>query len=199
MHGTAAPVAVAAHASPWGPIHLAASAAGIVGLEVRTTDDAFGAALVRRLRVPLVAARAAPSEVRVLLDEARRQLDGYVAGERRAFDLPLVPLGISAWDRRVLDGVRVIGFGEVTSYGRLARMVGAPGAARAAGGAVGRNPIGLLIPCHRVINGDGSLGGYGGSWFGSREELLELKRALLAHEGVAVRLGAPAASGRPRR
>jgi methylated-DNA-[protein]-cysteine S-methyltransferase len=74
--------------------------------------------------------------------------------------------------------------GEVTSYGRLARAIGRVGAARAVGGAVGRNPIGLAIPCHRVIAGDGSIGGYGGDWFGSREQLVEIKRELLAMEGV---------------
>jgi methylated-DNA-[protein]-cysteine S-methyltransferase len=80
--------------------------------------------------------------------------------------------------------VRGIGWGEVTSYGRVARAIGRPGAARAAGGAIGRNPIGLAIPCHRVIAGDGTIGGYGGEWFGSRETLLEIKRELLAREGI---------------
>jgi len=74
----------------------------------------------------------------------------------------------------------------VTSYGRLAGLVGSRGAARAAGGAVGRNPIGLLIPCHRVIAGDGSIGGYGGAWWGGRDQLLAIKRELLAREGVAL-------------
>jgi methylated-DNA-[protein]-cysteine S-methyltransferase len=95
-------------------------------------------------------------------------------------------VGLGDWDRAVLSGVRRVPFGEVTSYGRLATAVGRRGAARAVGGAVGRNPVGLLIPCHRVIAGDGSLGGYGGSWFGSREELLALKSQLLAHEGVSI-------------
>jgi O-6-methylguanine DNA methyltransferase len=76
----------------------------------------------------------------------------------------------------------------VTSYGRLAREIDRPGAARAVGGAVGRCPIGLIIPCHRVIAGDGSLGGYGGDWFGSRERLLELKRELLLREGIDIPL-----------
>jgi methylated-DNA-[protein]-cysteine S-methyltransferase len=72
----------------------------------------------------------------------------------------------------------------VTSYGRLARSIGRPGAARAVGAAVGRNPIGLIIPCHRVIAGDGSLGGYGGGWSGEREALLDIKRRLLATERI---------------
>ena len=91
---------------------------------------------------------------------------------------------MSDWDRRVLEGVRTIPRGATASYGEVARRIGKPGAARAVGGAVGRNPIGLLIPCHRVIAGDGTLGGYGGSWFGSREELLGLKERLLELEGV---------------
>ena len=79
-----------------------------------------------------------------------------------------------------------LGWGEVTSYGRLARSIGRRGAARAVGGSVGRNPIGLAIPCHRVIAGDGTIGGYGGDWFGSREALLSIKRELLAREGVGL-------------
>jgi O-6-methylguanine DNA methyltransferase len=92
----------------------------------------------------------------------------------------------SDWDRAVLGRVREIGWGAATSYGRVARAIGRRGAARAVGGAVGRNPIGLAIPCHRVLAGDGSIGGYGGDWFGSREELLEIKRELLALEGIAL-------------
>jgi O-6-methylguanine DNA methyltransferase len=84
----------------------------------------------------------------------------------------------------VLDGVRRVPFGRVTSYGRLAAAVGARGAARAVGGAVGRSPIGLIIPCHRVIAGDGSLGGYGVGRLPDYDDHLELKRSLLLHEGI---------------
>jgi len=72
-------------------------------------------------------------------------------------------------------------------------MIGRAGAARAVGGAVGRNPVGLVVPCHRVIAGDGTLGGYGGGWWGGRQAGLELKRELLAREGVHVQMlrGAP--------
>ena len=90
----------------------------------------------------------------------------------------------SAWDEEVLAEVRRIRWGSVSSYGRVATAIGRRGAARAVGGAVGRNPIGLAIPCHRVIAGDGSIGGYGGDWFGSREVLLEIKRDLLRIEGI---------------
>ncbi|MCG0314672.1 MAG: MGMT family protein, partial [Calditerricola sp.] len=90
----------------------------------------------------------------------------------------------SDWDRLVLGAVRAIPRGETASYGEVARRIGRTGAARAVGGAVGRNPVGLLIPCHRVIAGDGSLGGYGVAAFGGRGAALAVKRELLALEGV---------------
>jgi O-6-methylguanine DNA methyltransferase len=152
-----APAAVAVLATPVGPLHAAACDEGIVGLELRTT---------------------------VHLAALERELGEHFAGTRDSFDLPVIPEGVSDWDRRVLDGVRGIPRGSTASYGEVARRIGKPGAARAVGGAVGRNPIGLLIPCHRVVAGDGTLGGYGGSWFGSREELLGLKERLLELEGV---------------
>ena len=107
-------------------------------------------------------------------------------GRRRAFDVPIDLEDRPAWDRMVLAAIREVPWGEVTSYGQLARRIDRSGAARAVGGAVGRCPIGLIIPCHRVIAGDGSLGGYGGDWFGSRERLLELKSELLAREGIDI-------------
>ena len=96
---------------------------------------------------------------------------------------------VPAWDRHVLDEVAAIPFGSTASYGDIARRVGAPRAARAVGGAVGRNPIGLLIPCHRVIAADGTIGGYGGDAWGSREDRLDIKRALLRREGVEIAAG----------
>ena len=86
----------------------------------------------------------------------------------------------------MLDGVRAIPRGEVASYGEVARRIGRAGAARAVGGAVARNPVGLLVPCHRVIAGDGTLGGYGVAAWGGREAALEVKRELLALEGVHI-------------
>ena len=100
-----------------------------------------------------------------------------------------IPIDIgdrSAWDRLVLDGVRTIPRGTTASYGEVARRIGRPGAARAVGGAVGRNPVGLLVPCHRVIAGDGTLGGYGVAAWGGVEAALDLKQALLRLEGVEV-------------
>ena len=122
---------------------------------------------------------------RRLLDQTVRSLERWIAGRREPFDLPLDLTASSAWDRAVLDGVRRIPWGRTESYGGVARMIGRPGAARAVGGAVGRNPIGVIIPCHRVIAGDGTLGGYGGDAWGSHRERQELKRSLLRVEGVA--------------
>jgi methylated-DNA-[protein]-cysteine S-methyltransferase len=180
---------VAVFATPVGPLHAAATDEGIVGLELRTTDEAFTASVGARTRRPVLPAAdpAASPAARAHLATLEREVAEHLAGTREAFSLPVVLEGVGDWDRRVLEGVRTIPRGATASYGEIARRIGSPGAARAVGGAVGRNPVGLLIPCHRVIAGDGTLGGYGGSWFGSREELLALKRALLAVEGVAVR------------
>jgi methylated-DNA-[protein]-cysteine S-methyltransferase len=82
--------------------------------------------------------------------------------------------------------VRTISRGTTASYGDVARRIGRPGAARAVGGAVARNPVGLLVPCHRVIAGDGTLGGYGVAAWGGVEAALDLKQALLRLEGVGV-------------
>ena len=104
-----------------------------------------------------------------------RQLGEYFAGSRREFDLPLRFEG-TAFQRRVWQELTEIRYGETWSYGQLARRIGNPSASRAVGLANGRNPISILVPCHRVIGADGSLTGYGGG--------LERKRWLLAHEGL---------------
>ncbi len=171
-------------AAPWGPIHLAATATGVVALELLTPTDRFVAELERRRRADVVPAPNAARGPRGLVGRAAEQVAAYLRGGRRAFDLPLDLGDRPEWDRLVLDGVRAIPWGEVSSYGRVAARIGRRGAARAVGGAVGRNPIGLLIPCHRVISGSGALGGYGGDWWGAREALLDVKRTLLELEGV---------------
>ena len=105
-----------------------------------------------------------------LLEPARRQLTEYFAGERTAFDLPLRPTG-APFQLRVWEALQRIPYGETASYGEIARELGHPTASRAVGAANGRNPIAIVVPCHRVIGADGSLTGYGGG--------LECKRALL--------------------
>jgi len=171
--------------APWGPIRIAADERAVVALDVLATDESFGAGCLKRLGAWPEPRDTAPAGIRRRLDEAVEAVAALLRGDPRpaariAVDLP----GSSAWDRLVLDGVRQLAWGETIGYGALAERIGRRGAARAVGGAVGRNPIGLLIPCHRVIAGDGSLGGYGGGWFGEREALLEIKVELLAREGV---------------
>ena len=111
------------------------------------------------------------------------QLTIYTIGHSTRSETEFVELLKSRSIARVID-VRTIPRGRTASYGEVARRIGRLGAARAVGGAVGRNPVGLLVPCHRVVAGDGTLGGFGGSWLGSREELLGLKEQLLRHDGV---------------
>jgi methylated-DNA-[protein]-cysteine S-methyltransferase len=118
-----------------------------------------------------------PSRVTGVLAQTRRQLDEYFAGKRRDFDLPLAPEG-TAFQQKVWRALLKIGFGETWSYGQLARSIGRPAASRAVGAANGRNPIAIIIPCHRVIGTNGTLTGYGGG--------LPTKQWLLGHEGAQI-------------
>jgi methylated-DNA-[protein]-cysteine S-methyltransferase len=174
---------VATAASPWGPVHVVASEAGVAAIE-----RDWSAETVARLVGDRLGGRVAPVDPTAPSDGRGRWLRAglravaeVAEGGEPTVDLLLDWRGISAWDRRVLEGARTLRRGEITSYGRLARRIGAPGAARAVGAALGRNPFWLLIPCHRVVAGDGTIGGYGGG-----SDAIEVKRDLLAREGVAV-------------
>jgi len=107
--------------------------------------------------------------------QERRQLQEYFAGSRAAFDIALRLEG-SPFQRRVWQALRAIPHGTTTTYGEIAAKLGDGASARAVGAANGRNPIAIIVPCHRVIGADGTLTGYAGG--------LERKQALLAHEGV---------------
>ena len=109
-----------------------------------------------------------------VLLEAVRQLEEYFAGERREFDLPLEPAG-TPFQLTVWAALRDIPYAETINYGQLAGRVGNPNASRAVGLANGRNPISIVVPCHRVIGADGSLTGYGGG-LDRKRTLLELER-----------------------
>jgi methylated-DNA-[protein]-cysteine S-methyltransferase len=175
-------------ATGWGPLRIAAGPRGVVAVELLGTDEGFLAGLARRgLGSPVAIDQAAAGPARDHAAAARDALALVLEGA----DVDLAAIAIdlsdrSPWDRLVLDGVRTIARGTVASYGEVARRIGRPGAARAVGGSVGRNPIGLLVPCHRVIAGDGTLGGYGVAAWGGREAALAMKRELLALEGVEV-------------
>jgi len=110
-----------------------------------------------------------------LLDDTGRRLRAYFGGARETFDVPVDWSGVTAFGRAVLERVHAIPYGEVRTYGDIARQVGKPGASRAVGQAVGANPVPLIVPCHRVVAANG-LGGFGGG--------LEWKRRLLSLEGV---------------
>jgi methylated-DNA-[protein]-cysteine S-methyltransferase len=110
------------------------------------------------------------------LDRVRRELDEYFEGRRREFDLETDLSPVPAFHREVLGELARVPFGQVTTYGALAAQVGRPHAARAIGGAMNRNPIPIVLPCHRVIGANGSLTGYAGG--------LQRKEALLRLEGV---------------
>jgi methylated-DNA-[protein]-cysteine S-methyltransferase len=174
-------------AAPWGPIRLAATIRGLVAAEQLTSAEEFAARVQGRFGVTALESEQAPPHGPAVahLVRARAAFEAFAGGVLTALDdLPIDLDDRPAWDRLVLGAVRRIPPGATASYGEVARMIGKPGAARAVGAAVGRNPLGLVIPCHRVIAGDGSLGGYGGGWWGGRQAGLELKRQLLAREGV---------------
>lgn len=113
-----------------------------------------------------------------LLQQARRELLEYFAGRRRRFAVALAPEG-TPFQRSVWKAIASVDFGETISYGELARRARHSGSARAAGAATGRNPISIIVPCHRIMGADGSLTGYAGG--------LVRKRALLALEAVSAR------------
>ena len=117
-----------------------------------------------------------PTAPSPLTERAFEQLEAYFLGRLTEFDLPLEPAG-SPFQRRVWDALRQIPYSETRSYGDIARAIGCPGGARAVGMANNRNPIPILIPCHRVIGANGALVGYGGG-LSIKEALLRLEKAL---------------------
>ncbi|WP_217136338.1 methylated-DNA--[protein]-cysteine S-methyltransferase [Streptomyces sp. AC558_RSS880] len=158
-----------------GPLLLAATREGLVNVVFHATDEVRDGALERlasRLGAEPVEEPGSP-----LLAEVIRQVEAYFAGERRDFELPLDWSLISGFNREVLRELASgVPFGSVVGYGDLARRVGQPGAAQAVGTAMGANPLPVVVPCHRVVESGGGIGGFGGG--------LETKRHLLALEGV---------------
>jgi methylated-DNA-[protein]-cysteine S-methyltransferase len=158
-----------------GPLLLAATGQGLVSVVFHATDEVRDRALERlgsRFGTEPVEAPRSP-----LLAEAIRQVAAYFAGERHDFELPLDWSLISGFNRQVLRELASgVPYGAVVGYGDLARRVGQPGAAQAVGMAMGANPLPVVVPCHRVVERDGGIGGFGGG--------VETKRKLLALEGV---------------
>ncbi|MGP3990944.1 methylated-DNA--[protein]-cysteine S-methyltransferase [Streptomyces sp. 3N207] len=156
--------------SPVGPLTLVADGGTLTAVYMeqqrhRPAEETFG----ERDPSPLVFGQVA------------EQLGEYFAGERTEFTLPLAPRG-TAFQRTVWDALCDIPYGETLSYGQLAERIGRPGAARAVGLANGRNPISIVVPCHRVIGSTGQLTGYGGG-IERKRHLLDFERGALAPLG----------------
>lgn len=160
-------------ASPIGPLLLAATERGLVHV-VFHADEATATAALRRTTTALGAQTVdEPTRLRPVIE----QLDGYFAGELQAFTLDLDYALTTGFNRRVLRALAErVPYGRVASYQNLADWVDEPGAARAVGVAMATNPLPVVIPCHRVVESGGGLGGFGGG--------LDTKRHLLALEGV---------------
>jgi len=165
-------VAYATLESPVGTLLLASTPAGLVRLAY--VDHADQESVLADL-----AARVSPRVLAVprRLDEPRRELDEYFAGRRKQFELPIDWSLTRGFARRVLEATALIPFGSVSSYKQVAAEAGSPRGSRAAGNALGSNPLPIVVPCHRVLHADGGLGGYTGG--------LERKLVLLRVEGVA--------------
>jgi methylated-DNA-[protein]-cysteine S-methyltransferase len=162
-------VAYAELDSPLGRLLVAVTPRGLVRVAYEgEPDEAVLAELAREVSPRLL---RAPERT----DEARRELDAYFAGERRSFEVPLDWSLIRGFAQKVLRATARVPFGEVTTYGSVAAQAGSPRAARAAGNALGSNPIPIVVPCHRVLHAGGGLGGYAGG--------LDRKKFLLALEG----------------
>jgi len=146
------------------------------------------------LRAVLFAGEAAPAGAvegpHAILDEAARQLREWFAGERTVFALPLDLAAATEFQRRAWLALAEIPYATTRSYGEQAAVLGIPRAARAVGAANGRNPLSIVLPCHRLIGANGALTGFSGG--------LEVKRALLEHEAASAARAAAAGSSRTR-
>ncbi|HEU4598272.1 MAG TPA: methylated-DNA--[protein]-cysteine S-methyltransferase [Solirubrobacterales bacterium] len=163
-------VAYASTDSPFGPLLLARTPRGLIRVGLPNQDtDALLTELAERVSPRVL---EAPAE----LDETRRELDLYFEGKLDRFDLPLDWTLSDGFRLRVQRAIAAIPYGETRSYTEMARTAGNERAVRAAGTACGRNPLPLVVPCHRVLRTGGGLGGYGGG--------VPMKRALLQMEGV---------------
>lgn len=154
-----------------GPVALAATETGVVRCNLPGSDpDELVDEVIARTGL-------VPEEGGERVDDAADQVIAFLEGDLREFDLDLDWQLIGGFNRQVLQATATIPYGETASYGEVAALAGSPGAARAAGTALSMNPIGLIVPCHRVIKADGSTGGYGGGKSGTalKQRLLDLE------------------------
>lgn len=149
--------------SPLGPLTLAASPAGLMGVWFETQ--------VHRPEL----SKWAEDATHPVLQQAAQELAAYFAGQRRTFSVPLDLSRGTDFQQRVWQHLLAIPCGHTTSYGAISQQIGQPKAVRAVGGAVGRNPLGIVVPCHRVIGANGTLTGYAGG-LDRKVALLNLER-----------------------
>ena len=154
--------------SPIGDLLLASTPLGLVRVSFFGHDETLAD----------LAARISPRilESPAQLDDVRRQLDEYFDGRRQHFEIPIDWTLVGEWGRKILGACAEIPFGEVRTYGEMAAAAGSPKASRAAGTALGHNPVPVVVPCHRVLRAGGAMGGYTGG--------LHIKEHLLRLEGV---------------
>lgn len=159
--------------TPLGPVALAATETGVVRCNLPGSDPD---ALVEEVATKT---GLTPVEGGKTVDQAADLVIAFLEGDLHDFDLELDWQLVGGFHREVLRATRTIPWGETASYGDVAALAGAPGAARAAGTALSRNPIALIVPCHRVIKADGTTGGYGGGKAGTalKQRLLDLERS----------------------
>jgi methylated-DNA-[protein]-cysteine S-methyltransferase len=166
-------VAVATMESPIGELTVAVTPRGLVTVAFEGEDrDVLFDRLARELS-PRVMEATAPT------DEARRELEGYFAGERQRFDVKVDRALIGPFARKVLQATSRVGYGQLATYGEIANKIDRPNAARAVGSALGSNPIPIVIPCHRIVGANGRLTGYAGG-LSRKEALLRLEGSLLS-------------------
>jgi methylated-DNA-[protein]-cysteine S-methyltransferase len=154
--------------TPIGRVLVAATDAGLVRVDFRRSRLSFA----RALRDLGLTVTTLPGRT----DDVVRQLRAYFAGRRKRFDVPVDLRGVTPFQRCVLEATAEVPPGQVVSYGEIARRIGRPRGSRAVGQALGRNPVPIVIPCHRVVAAGGGLGGYTGG--------LAIKRKLLRLEGT---------------
>jgi methylated-DNA-[protein]-cysteine S-methyltransferase len=152
-------------ASPLGMLFASAAAGSITGIYFEGGRHA-----------PAIGADWQEDPGHAPLLRCAEQMVEYMVGKRRGFDLPLAPEGTD-FQRRIWREIAAIGYGETITYAELARRAGSPGSSRAAGAATGRNPLSIVVPCHRVVGSDGTLTGYAGG--------IDRKARLLEIEGLA--------------
>lgn len=155
--------------TPFGPTFVAATSRGVLRLEWGVGDAADRAERLRE-EFPLWGVEEEPEALETVVVELRE----YFRGDRRSFGVTPDLTGLTPFQQEVLEAISRVPFGERVTYGELARRIDRPKASRAVGNALGRNPVPIIVPCHRVVRSDGDLGGYTAGT-GYKEQLLELE------------------------